>query len=279
MKMNATMYWKFKDWILLGFLIVMACIFIAPLVWSTMTSFKPTNDMFSLPPDLWVAGKMGFHNYGTAFEDHEAHIAVLNSFAVTTLQVFFQLLVPALAAYPLATMRFPGRNLIFYGILATMMIPQFGMLVPAFRVVSSLKLINNYAGIVLPAAATPFGVFLLRQYYIRLPKDFFDAGIVDGANQFTLWFRVALPLAKPVLAALAIYSFIGSWKALLWPMLILQKKELFTLPIRLFFMISGYAQDYASLMAGATIGVVVPVVVFLFFQSQFIEGLSGGIKS
>jgi ABC-type glycerol-3-phosphate transport system permease component len=243
-----------------------------------MTSFKPTNEMFSLPPNLWIAGKMGFQNYGIAFTKHEVHIAVMNSVAVTTLQIFFQLLVPALAAYPLATMRFPGRNAIFYGILATMMIPQFGMLVPAFKVVSSLKLVNNYAGIVIPAAAAPFGVFLLRQYYSRLPKDFFDAGIVDGANQLTLWFKVALPLAKPALAALAIYTFTGSWKNLLWPMLILQKKELFTLPIRLFFMISGYAQDYASLMAGSTIAAAVPLVFFLFFQAQFIEGLSGGIK-
>jgi ABC-type glycerol-3-phosphate transport system permease component len=269
---------KFKDWILLGFLIVMACIFLAPLVWTIMTSFKPTNEMFSLPPTLWVAERMGFQNYGTSFTEHQAHIAVLNSLAVTSLQIFFQLLVPALAAYPLATMRFPGRNAIFYGILATMMIPQFGMLVPAFKVVSSLKLINNYGGIVLPAAAAPFGVFLLRQYYSRLPRDFFDAGIVDGANQFTLWYKVALPLAKPALAALAIYTFTGSWKALLWPLLILQKEELFTLPIRLFFMISGYAQDYASLMAGSTIAAAVPLVFFLFFQAQFIEGLSGGVK-
>ena len=267
-----------KEWILLGFLIVIACIFLVPLVWTMMTSFKPTNAMFSLPPSLWVAGKMGFQNYDTAIKDHQAHIAVLNSVAITILQIFSQLLIPALAAYPLATMRFPGRNLIFYGILATMMIPQFGMLVPAFQVVTTLKLVNNYGGIVLPGAAAPFGVFLLRQYYSRLPRDFFDAGIVDGANQFTLWSRVALPLAKPALAALAIYTFTASWKALLWPMLILQKKDLFTLPIRLFFMISGYKQDYASLMAGSTIAAIVPIVVFLFFQSQFIEGLSGGVK-
>jgi ABC-type glycerol-3-phosphate transport system permease component len=269
---------RLKEWIRLGVLIVLACIFLAPIVWTIMTSFKPTNNMFSLPPTLWVKGGMGLQNYSTAFSVHEAHIAVLNSILITVLQIIFLLLVSALAAYPLAVMRFPGRDVIFFGILATMMIPQFGMVVPTFKVVNILKLTNNYAGIVLPGAAAPFGVFLLRQYYSRLPKDFFDAGIVDGANQFTLWYKVAVPLAKPALAALAIYTFTSTWKALLWPMLILQKKALFTLPIRLFFIMSGYDQDYASLMASSTIAAIVPIVVFLFFQTQFIEGLSGGIK-
>jgi ABC-type glycerol-3-phosphate transport system permease component len=269
---------KLKKWILLGILTALACIFLAPIIWTIMTSFKPTNNMFSVPPTLWVPGEMGLQNYSTAFSVHEIHIAMMNSILITVLQIFCLLLVSSLAAYPLAVMQFPGRNAIFFLILATMMIPQFGMLVPTFKVVNVLKLINNYGGIVLPGAAAPFGVFLLRQYYSRLPKDFFDAGIVDGANQFTLWYKVSLPLAKPALAALAIYTFTNTWKDLLWPMLILQKKELFTLPIRLFFVVSGYDQDYASLMAGSTIAAVVPIVVFLFFQAQFIEGLSGGVK-
>ncbi len=273
MKLNA----RIKNWLLYGFLIVAACIFLAPIVWTIMTSFKPTNNMFSLPPKLWVPG-MGWQNYRTAFSVHQMHLAVFNSFATTALQIFFTLFVSALAAYPLAVMQFPGRNAIFFGILATMMIPQFGMVVPTFKVVAILKLTNNYGGLVLPGAAAPFGVFLLRQYYMRLPKDFFDAGIVDGATQWTLWYKVALPLAKPALAALAIYTFTNAWKALLWPLLILQKKELFTLPIRLFFVMSGYNQDYSSLMAGATIAAVIPILFFLFFQSQFIEGLSGGVK-
>jgi ABC-type glycerol-3-phosphate transport system permease component len=266
-----------KAWILVGVLFVLACLFLAPIVWSIMTSFKPSNNMFSLPPSIWVKG-MSLQNYSTAFTFHEIHIATFNSIATTVLQILAVLLVSALAAYPLAVMRFPGRDAIFFTILATMMIPQLGMIVPAFKVVNVLKLTNNYAGLVLPGAAAPFGVFLLRQYYSRLPRDFFDAGIVDGANQWTLWYKVSLPLAQPALAALAIYTFTGTWKALLWPMLILQKKELYTLPVRLFFIMSGYDQDYASLMATSTIAAVIPIVFFLFFQTQFIEGLSGGIK-
>jgi ABC-type glycerol-3-phosphate transport system permease component len=266
-----------KTWLLAVVLLVLACLFLAPLVWTIMTSFKPTNNMFSLPPTLWVPG-MSFKNYSTAFTDYALHFAMLNSFLTTTLQIVAVLVVSSLAAYPLAVLRFPGRNAIFFSILATMMIPQVGMIVPAFKVVSSLKLINNYGGVVLPGAAAPFGVFLLRQYYSRLPRDFFDAGIVDGANQFTLWYKISLPLARPALAALAIYTFMGAWKALLWPMLILQKKALFTLPIRLSMMMIGYQQDYSSLMAGSTIAAVVPLVFFLFFQSHFIEGLSGGVK-
>ena len=273
MKFNA----HIKNWLLYGFLFAMACIFLAPIVWTIMTSFKPTNNMFSLPPKFWVPG-MGWQNYRSAFTVHQMHLAILNSFATTALQIFFTLLVSALAAYPLAIMQFPGRNAIFFAILATMMIPQFGMIVPTFKVVALLKLTNNYGGLVFPAAAAPFGVFLLRQYYMRLPKDFFDAGIVDGANQWTLWYKVALPLAKPALAALAIYTFTNAWKALLWPLLVLQKRELVTLPIRLFFVMVGYNPDYASLMAGSTIAVGVPIIFFLFFQSQFIEGLSGGVK-
>jgi ABC-type glycerol-3-phosphate transport system permease component len=244
----------------------------------TMTSFKPVNALFSLPPTLWESGGMGFQNYVRAIVEYKTQLGLLNSVVLTTLQIVVLLLVTALAAFPLATMRFPGRNAIFYGILATMMIPQFGMLVPAFKVIASLKLINNYAGIILPTAASAFGVFLLRQYYTRLPRDFFDAGIVDGANQFILWYKVALPLAKPALAALAIYTFTASWKALLWPMLILQNRTLATLPMRLFFMVKDYDLDYASMLAASTIAAFVPLMVFLFFQAQFIEGLAGGVK-
>ena len=268
---------KLNKWILTGVLCALACLFIAPLVWSIMTSFKPTNNMFSLPPSLWVDG-MGWHNYKTSFSQYLVHWAVLNSFLTTGLQIIAVVLVSSLAAYPLAVMRFPGRNVIFFSILATMMIPQTGMMVPAYKVVSSLKLLNNYLGLVLPGAAAPFGVFLLRQYYSRLPRDFFDAGIVDGATQWTLWYKVSLPLAKPAIAALAIYTFTGAWKALLWPMLILQKDYLVTLPIRLSRMMIGYQQDYSALMAGSTIAAVIPIIVFLFFQAQFIEGLSGGVK-
>jgi ABC-type glycerol-3-phosphate transport system permease component len=168
--------------------------------------------------------------------------------------------------------------MIFYVILATMMLPGFTMIVPGFQIARNLKLVNTFAGLIIPGAASAYGVFLLRQYFIKIPIDFFEAAFVDGANQLRIWWQVAMPLAKPALAALSIFTFLGVWRDLLWPVLILQKEELATLSIRIYFMNTFYSRDFGSIIASSFVVAIIPIMLFLVFQRQFIEGMTGGVK-
>jgi ABC-type glycerol-3-phosphate transport system permease component len=265
-------------WIGWGFLSVVAIGYLMPLIWLISSAFKPASEIFTIPIRLW-SNHFTIQNFIMAQTQWKVGQSFINSVELTVGSVLLQLLICSWCAFALATMKFKGRRIIFYIILATMMLPGFTMIVPSYRVATSLKLINNFMGLILPGSASAFGVFLLRQHFIKIPPDFFEAALMDGANQIKIWWQIAMPLAKPALAALAIFSFIAVWRDLLWPMLILQKEELFTLPIKIFFMKSYFTHDYGSIMATGFVAALVPVVFFLFFQRQFIEGISGGIKS
>ena len=261
----------YMGWIGWGILSVIAIGFLMPLIWLTSSAFKPASEIFTIPIRL-LSNHFTIRNFILSQTKWQVGRAFINSIELTAGSVLLQLLICSWCAFALATMKFKGRQLIFYIILATMMLPGFTMIVPSYRVATSLKLVNHFLGLILPGSASAFGVFLLRQYFIRIPNDFFEAALMDGANQMKIWWQIAMPLAKPSLAALAIFSFIAVWRDL-------QKEELFTLPIRIFFMKSYFTHDYGSIMATSFIVALVPVVFFLFFQRQFIEGMSGGIKS
>lgn len=261
-----------------GLLIIAAVLFLAPLIWLASAAFKPENEIFTVPVRLW-SNHFSLESFSRSLTKWKIGQSFINSSIITIGSVLFQLLISSLCAFALATMRFKGRQTIFYLILATMMLPGFTMIVPSYRVASTLRLINSYGGLIIPAGASAFGVFLLRQYFIKIPLDFFEAAVLDGAGQLKIWWRITLPLAKPALAALSIFSFLGVWKDFLWPILILQKEELFTLSIKIWFMTSYIVKDYGATMATSFIVAMVPVILFLFFQRQFIEGMTGGLKS
>lgn len=246
-------------WIGWGILSLVAIVYLMPLIWLTSSAFKPATEIFALPVRLW-SDHFSIQNFILSQTKWKIGQSFLNSVELTVGSVLLQLLICSWCAYALATMKFKGRQLIFYIILATMMLPGFTMIVPSYRVATSLKLVNTFMGLILPGSASAFGVFLLRQHLIRIPPDFFEAALMDGATQMRIWWQIAMPLAKPALAALAIFSFIAVWRDLLWPMLILQKEELFTLPIKIFFMKSYFSRDYGSIMATSFIVALVPVM-------------------
>jgi multiple sugar transport system permease protein len=268
----------FWSWIGWGIMSLVAIINLMPLIWLLSSAFKPVSEIFSIPVTLW-SNHFNLGNFSTSFLKWGIGRAFINSSIITIGTMIAQLLICSWCAYALATIRFKGRQTIFYIILATMMLPGFTMIVPGYRIATGLHLINNFAGLIIPGCASAYGVFLLRQYFIKIPNDFFEAAFVDGANQLRIWWQIAMPLAKPALAASAIFTFLSVWRDLLWPVLILQKEELATLSIRIYFMNTFYNRDFGSIIATSFVVAVVPIILFLLFQRQFIEGMTGGVKS
>lgn len=267
--------WNWVGW---GVFTLIAIINLMPLIWLSSSAFKPVNEIFSIPVTLW-SKHFNLGNFNTSFLKWGVGRAFVNSSIITISTMIVQILICSWCAYALATLRFKGRQMIFYLILGTMMLPGFTMIVPSYRIATGLHLINSFAGLIIPGAVSAYGVFLLRQYFSKIPMDFFEAAFVDGANQWRIWWQIAMPLAKPALAALAIFAFLGVWRDLLWPVLILQKEELATLSIRIYFMNTFYNRDFGSIIATSFVVAIVPVVLFLIFQRQFIEGMTGGVKS
>lgn len=266
------------SWIGWGTLTLVAVINLIPIIWLSSSAFKPVNEIFSIPVTLW-SNHFNLGNFNTAFIKWGIGRAFVNSSIITTCTMIAQLLICSWCAYALATLHFRGRQMIFYIILATMMLPGFTMIVPGFQIARSLNLVNSFAGLIIPGAVSAYGVFLLRQYFIKIPSDFFEAAYVDGANQLRIWWQIAMPLARPALAALSIFAFLGIWRDLLWPVLILQKEELATLSIRIYFMNTFYNRDFGSIIATSFVVAIVPIILFLVFQRQFIEGMTGGVKN
>ena len=209
------------------------------MLWLFDTSFRPKVEIFNVPPRILQAPpwetfrSYSLESFQVAINRYQMHQGFLNSVLVTSSAIILTLLVCSLAAYAFALLKFPGRDIIFYCILATMMLPITTMLAPLFKVMQTYGMYNKHLGLILLYATSAFGVFLLRQYYVRLPLSLIEAAVVDGASKFRIWWWIVLPLGKPVLSALAIYQFRYVWNDFLNPLILLRSKNLHTLPIKL----------------------------------------------
>lgn len=203
----------------------------------------------------------------------------VNSFIVAVSVVMLQLLTCSLAAYPLSKMRFRGRDAIFYLILSTLIFPEQLTLIPSFIIsVNILGLANTLQGLIIPFGTNAFGIFLLRQTYQSIPDELIEAARMDGASEIGIWWRILLPLIRPGLATLAIFSFIGSWNSFLWPLLMIRQEQLYTLPVGLAFLEGAFSGNLRTVAAGIMVATVPIILVFLLFQRQFVRGLSGAVK-
>lgn len=268
-----------------GALCFFALFYLIPLFWLFDTSFRPKLEIFNVPPRIlqaapWETFKSySLSSFQVAITRYQMHQGFFNSVLVTSGAIILTLLVCSLAAYAFALLKFPGRDFIFYCILATMMLPITTMLAPLFKIMQAYGLYNKHLGLILLYSASAFGVFLLRQYYVRLPLSLIEAAIMDGAGKFRIWWWIVVPLGKPVLSALAIYQFRYVWNDFLIPLILLRSKNLHTLPIKLQVMDSiTIAKDYDAMIATGFIAIIIPIIFFLFFQKHFLEGLSGGLK-
>ncbi len=272
-------------------LIVVAFVMSLPFSWMVLSSFKPNSELFSYPP-VWIPTRWVLDHYIRAFEAAPFGRYFFNSavtgISTTVINLFFT----SLAGFAFAKYDFPYKNLIFFALIATMMIPFHVILVPLFLVAKNFPfaggnglwgggtgLLNTYPGLVLPHLLPVFGVFLTRQFFMGLPDDLIDAARIDGASEYRIYWTVALPAAKPVLATLAIFSFSNVWDDFLWPLVVTTSQSMRTVQIGLQVFQSQHSVEWGPLMA-ATVAVTMPlVVVFVLNQRSFVQGVtSSGIK-
>ena len=249
-----------------------------PLLWMVSTSLKEPGVVFTFPPQ-WIPKPALWENYVNAWNAIPFGRFYFNSLFVAVLTTFGQVFTSALAAYAFARLRFPGRDKLFLGYLATMMVPGSVTMIPVFILCKMLGLIDTYTVLILPGIFSAYGTFLLRQFFMTLPRELEDAAKIDGCSLFGIFLRVTLPLSKPALATLTTFTFMGSWGSYMWPLIVTNSMEMRTLPVGLAAFQGLYNTDWTLLMAGSVISVVPVIVVFLLNQRFFVEGIQlGAIK-
>lgn len=280
MRMFRALPRKPGDWGRLLFLFVIAFLAITPLVWVVATSLRTPMESFTLPPE-WIPVDMDFSNYNEVFVRIPFWSQMANSFIITLTVVAGQIITASLAAYAFARLRFPGRNILFWVVLATMMIPGQATIIPVFILISrGLHINDTLWAMILPSLSTAFGVFLLRQYFLQIPGDFEEAAMIDGANQWQIFQKIYFPLAAPGLAILAVLTFNGKWNDYFTPLVFMNTKERF--PITLGIVdLKGYMAtgSISVVLAGIVLSTIPVVIIYIFGQRYLVEGLMmGGVK-
>ena len=250
-----------------------AVIMLLPFAWMISTSLKSGEAIFVSPPQLFPA-RPTLDNYSRIFAGIPMGTFLVNSVLVSVISTALMVLNCAMAGYVFARIAFPGRQVIFYAYLATLMIPQQVTLVPLFALMTWLGWGNTYQALILPASFGAFGTFLLRQFFMNLPREVEEAAFIDGAGHVRIFFSIGLQLARPALATLAVFAFMASWNSFLWPLIITSSQSMMTLPVGLSFLNGRYATDWNVLMAGAVIGTLPILAVYVFAQRFIIQGLA-----
>ena len=265
--------------LLYGLLTVLLVVVIAPFVWMILGSFKTQGELLQSPPTWWPQ-TVTLDNYTQLFSRLNFKQYFFNSTVVAVCVTAGNLLFCSMLGYALAMLDFKGKKILFIVVMGTLMIPGVVTFVPLFVLVANIGLIDTLPGLILPFLAAPFGVFLMRQFFLGLPRDLLDAGRVDGAGELRIFRQIFLPLAGPALATLGILTFLGSWNNFLWPLVVAQQEKTYTLPVALALYSTGQnSTQYGLLLAGATVVVVPVLAIFLVFQRRVIEGIATtGIK-
>ena len=261
-----------------GALLVGAALTAFPLLWMVSASLMPTGEASTFPPPLLPSAPT-FEHYRALFARADMGRYLLNSAFVATAVTLVSLFVNSLAGYAFAKLRFRGRDRLFRSLLAALVIPAQVAMLPLFLEMRALGLVNSYAGVIVPAAASIFGIFLIRQFALSIPDSLLEAARIDGATEFEIYWRVALPLLRPVLVTLALFTFMGSWNDFMWPLIVLTDDDLYTLPVALATLTRERVQDNEFMMAGAVVTTLPVLVVFLALQRQYVRGIMlGGVK-
>jgi len=260
-------------------LIALAVVTVFPFAWMLLTSFKgPLDPITSVPPQL-LPSDPTFANYQRVLDALPISSFFLNSVIVSVATSLLNVLVASLAAYPLAKMRFAGRSVIFYALLATLIVPAQLTYIPSFVLaVNVFHYYDSLAALIFPSLVSAFNIFLLRQAFRGVPNDLLDAARVDGAGEFRIWWQILMPIIRPSLAAVAIFTFVTSWNDFLWPSLMLHTREGMTLPVGLAALQGFFSSDFRAIAAGVTLTVLPILLFFILAQRWFVRGLAGAVK-
>lgn len=280
-KMGMTAKNRILSVIATGWFAILACIIIFPVFAGLLASFRPGTELIrkGLSIDLDVS-TMTLANYQYLFsgnvDSQKYFMWFRNSLFLTAVSVVGTLVICYIVAYGLSMYEYPLKNFLFFLVIATMMVPFEILILPLYKEMITLKLIDTTAGVVLPGVCGASTVFFFRQYMIGLPKELLDAGRIDGATEYGICFKIMLPITKPAFAAMSILCAMGAWNNVLWPMLVYRNANKFTLPIGLNTLLTPYGNNYDVLIAGSMFGILPVFIVFLCFQRYFIEGMTAG---
>lgn len=260
-------------------LTLLAVITVFPFLWMLLTSLKgPLDPIASVPPQL-LPGHPTLANYERVLASLPILRFFFNSITVSVIVCVLNVLVSAMAAYPLAKMRFKGRDAIFYLLLATLIVPAQLTYIPSFILaVNFFHYYDTLPAVILPSLASAFNIFLMRQAFRGVPNDLIDAARVDGAGEWRVWWQILLPIVRPSMAAVAIFTFVTSWNDFLWPSLMLHTRDGLTLPVGLAALQGFFSSDFRSIAAGVTMTVIPILLFFIVVQRHFVRGLAGAVK-
>ena len=256
-------------------LLLFGTLSLVPLLWMLSASFMTTGEASSFPPAL-VPHHPTLDHYRDLFGRLALGRYALNSAFIASITTVAALAINASAGYAFAKLRFRGRDRTFHVLAAGLAIPVQVAMLPLFLLVKSLGLVNNYGGVIVPGLASIFGIFLVRQNALSIPDDLLDAARIDGASEFRVFRSIVLPTIKPVLATLALWTFLATWNDFMWPLIVLSDDRKYTLPVALAGLVGEHAQDVELMMAGAVITVLPVLTLFLFLQRYYVEGVAEG---
>lgn len=255
---------------------IFAAIALFPFLWLLATSFKGAEELFGYPPKL-IPQNFVTENYTGVWNAVPFELYFLNSLIVVVVTVIFNVLISSLAGFALARLKFKGKEFLFLLVLASIMIPKELIIIPLYTTVLKLGLADTLAGVILPFAVEGFAIFMMRQAFLAIPSDLEEAARIDGCSFFKIWWNIMLPITKPTIAVLSIFTFIGTWGDFLWPLVVLKSQSNFTLQVGLSYMMGTFVNNYRYVAAGSVLAVIPVILVFLFAQKYFEKGIMAGI--
>jgi len=268
--------------LMVAFFIIVSIIVLFPLYYMFMASFKSSKELFRNGMDLrFMPSLMSLDNYKLILAGSDSIYLYWyrNSLCITFLFTICSLSLSSFVGYGLGAYYFKGRNIIFTMVLFVMMVPLEILMLPLYKLIVNMRIINTYYGVILPFMVSPMAIFFFRQYVTGLPRDFIDAGRIDGCTEYGIFFRIMAPLMKPAFGAMAILLAMQNWNSFIWPLIVLRTNTMFTIPIGLASLMTPYGNNYDKLISGAVLAIVPIVILFLLNQRAFISGLAaGGVK-
>lgn len=253
-----------------GILTVVGFLMVFPFLWMIATSLKTGTDIYNIS---LIPETISFKNYLTVLETSNFAKWFLNSFIIAVITVISVLFFDSLVGYAFAKLQFKGKKISFIMILSTLMVPTEMLIIPWYLMINKFGWFNTYWSLLFPGLSSAFGIFMMRQFFMGIPDDLLDAGRMDGLSEFGVYWHIALPLVKPALSALGIFTFLGNWNAFLWPVIAVDSPEIYTLPVGLSLFSGEVYNQWDLIMAGATIATIPVLIVFFIFQKQIIEGI------
>ncbi|MFV0449314.1 MAG: carbohydrate ABC transporter permease [Vibrio sp.] len=267
-----------KKFVLYAVIIAITLVMIIPFIWMLSASLKLSRDVFVFPIE-WIPSVPRWQNFVDIWDQIPLALFIYNTAKLTVIVTILQLLTSSFAAYAFAKLRFPYRDALFLGYVATISVPWISYMVPQFIMMREIGLNNTHAAIICLQAFTAFGVFLMRQFYMSIPDELCEAARIDGMNEYQIWYKIMLPLSKPALSTLTIFTFVSTWNDFLGPMIYLTETKLKTIQIGLRMFISQYSAEYGLIMAASVVSLIPVLIVFLTLQRFFVEGIaSSGLK-